>query len=61
LLYCGVILSQVTVECKRHEDVQMRGVAWYGKRDMRIVNVGKPAITDPTDAIIKVQYPKAEE
>ena len=32
----------------------MRAVTWQGKRDVRVDTVPDPAISEPTDAIIKV-------
>jgi threonine dehydrogenase-like Zn-dependent dehydrogenase len=32
----------------------MQVLAWYGKKDVRLVERHRPAITEPTDAIIKI-------
>src|SRR6476620_12622710 len=33
----------------------MRAVCWYGKEDVRVMNVPDPKILDPGDAILKVR------
>jgi D-arabinose 1-dehydrogenase-like Zn-dependent alcohol dehydrogenase len=39
---------------KRHETLKMNAVVWYGKKDVRMVKVPVPMLTEETDAIIKV-------
>ena len=40
---------------KRDESApKMKTVQWYGAKDMRVIEEGRPLVTDPGDAIIKV-------
>ena len=32
----------------------MRANCWYGKRDLRVVEVPDPAVINPRDAIVRV-------
>ena len=36
------------------DEEKMEALAWFGKEDIRLVKVGKPLITDPTDAIVRI-------
>lgn len=33
---------------------KMKALAWFGKKDVRLIETFKPAIIDPTDVIVKV-------
>jgi threonine dehydrogenase-like Zn-dependent dehydrogenase len=39
---------------RREEAIRMKAVTWQGKRDVRVIDVPDPVISEPTDAIIRV-------
>jgi len=39
---------------RKENEPPMKAVAWYGKQDMRMVDVQRPTITDPDDVVLKV-------
>lgn len=45
---------EATPETLRDENQSMKACAWYGAEDMRLVEIKKPKVTDPRDAIIRV-------
>ncbi|KAJ9512844.1 hypothetical protein QJQ45_029180, partial [Haematococcus lacustris] len=48
---------QVTVNAKKHEELPpMKAVCWYGKRDVRVVDRPRPAITDSKGDILGHEF-----
>lgn len=49
----GDIAISTSVE-PRTSDLKMKALAWYGSKDVRLIETNVPKITDPSDCIIKV-------
>lgn len=45
-----------TPEYKPHPTDTMKAAAWMGRRQIELVDVAKPTITEPSDAIIRVTH-----
>lgn len=49
----------VAVETQYKEDPggeTMLAARWYGRQDVRVESVAKPALTEPKDAVVKVSF-----
>lgn len=46
--------TATSIEHKTRPDEKMLALCWYGKRDVRVQEVPAPAVTDPTDVVVKV-------
>lgn len=40
---------KVTIPSRKHASETMKGVEWFGKQDMRVVDRPRPMVTDPRD------------
>jgi len=53
--HLGVLPSAVQTDYKPAPgDEKMRALAWFGNKDVRMVDAPKPTITQPDDIILKV-------
>jgi D-arabinose 1-dehydrogenase-like Zn-dependent alcohol dehydrogenase len=43
-----------TITSKKDPKQTMKAVAWYGNKDIRIIERSRPLVTDPHDVILKV-------
>ncbi|KAJ3045551.1 hypothetical protein HDV00_009208 [Rhizophlyctis rosea] len=46
--------TSTTPKYKARPGQQMKAIAWYGKEDLRLIEVPVPAVTDPADAVVRV-------
>lgn len=53
--YLGTVETDVHPEYKPASDgSRMRALAWFGNKDVRMVDAPVPAITEPEDVIVRV-------
>ena len=46
--------ANIAVHPLRDDSIPTKSVQWFGTKDIRVIDVGKPLVTDPQDAIIRV-------
>jgi threonine dehydrogenase-like Zn-dependent dehydrogenase len=50
----GEVETSTPIKPKLDESKSMKALAWYGKKDIRLVDVPRPMITDQRDVVIRV-------